>query len=60
MLSALGPETLSLDGRLEIFDECGYMLGLLVQAILIVEKGEDTCHFTEEHGCLGEVGVQWG
>ena len=57
MLAGLDAETLSLQSRLEVFDECGDVLCLLIQGILLGEEGEDAFDFLKEGSGLGELRV---
>ena len=57
MLTGLDAETLSLQSRLEVFDECRDVLCLLIQGILLGEEGEDALDFLQEGSGLGELRV---
>ena len=57
MLAGLDAETLSPQSRLEVFDECGDVLCLLIQGILLGEEGEDAFDFLKEGSGLGELRV---
>jgi hypothetical protein len=57
MLAGLDAETLSLQSRLEVFDECRDVLCLLIQGILLGEEGEDALDFLQEGSGLRELRV---